>query len=233
VTDVQDEIREMLRHKAGDVPAHLDVPRSLTGRVGPRIARNALAVTAAVAVVIAVGFAGFRAFNGPPETAPLGPNSSPSPSAQGPLMCASPDVVATAALEGAAGSREGSIELRNASGATCTLTGDPTVSMLHANGQAIGNVTLDTTLPAWKINGTSAPDGWPTVRLAPGESASFRLRWSNWCDPDVTPVLLISSGVIEVARVSFDAATVPPCNSPGTPSTPSTIEVGPFEPAGS
>jgi hypothetical protein len=40
--------------------------------------------------------------------------------------------------------------------------------------------------------------------------------------------MVLSSGGVEVARVEFDAATVPPCDGQDLPST---IEIGPFEPS--
>jgi hypothetical protein len=226
VNDVQDEIREMLRHKAGEVPAHLDVPPSLTGRVGPRIARNALLAVGSLVVIAVVATAGFRSLNGPPEQAPN--TGGPDPSVSGTTTCLAGALRATPALEGAAGSREGAIVLHNTSGDACDLAGTPTVTMVDAGGRSLP-VEVQPTLPAWKVNGSARPDGWPTVTLAPEGTASVRVRWSNWCDTSVTsPVMVLATGGLEVARVEFDAATVPPCNGQDLPST---IEIGPFEPS--
>jgi hypothetical protein len=227
VTDVQDEIREMLRHKAGEMPAHLDVPPSLAGRVGPRIARNAALVVAGLAVVAVVATAGFRSLNGPPETAPY--TGGPDPSGTSTSACSGGSLKAVAPLEGAAGSREGSITLQNTSDATCTLRGTPTLTMVAPDGRPVDSVDVQQGPSSWKVDGAPAPAGWPIVTVEPGSAGSVRLGWSNWCDTSApAPVMVLSSGGVEVARVEFDAATVPPCDGQDLPST---IEIGPFEPS--
>jgi hypothetical protein len=226
VTDVQEEIREMLHHKAQEVPAHLDVPPSLSRRVAPRIARNALLVVGSLVVIAFVATAGFRTLNGPPEPAPN--TGGPDPSVSSTTTCSADALRVIPALEGAAGSREGAIVLRNTSGDTCDLAGTPDVTMVDAGGRSLP-VEIQPTLPTWKVNRSTRPDGWPTVTLAPGSTASVRLRWSNWCDTSVTtPVMVLTTGGAEVARIEFDAATIPPCNGQDVPST---IEIGPFEPS--
>jgi hypothetical protein len=67
------------------------------------------------------------------------------------------------------------------------------------------------------------------VTLAPGDVASVRIRWSNWC-PDGRAAPLWRIGIPSGGSVDgngLDAVPPPPCNGPGSPST---VEVGPFEP---
>jgi hypothetical protein len=218
MNDVDDEVRELLREKAHDIPPTLDVPRSLTTRVRRRIALNALAVTATVVVVAAGAFGTLRAFH-----------SRSSQTAGAGTPCPSAHLRAVVSMEGAAGSREGTIDLTNTSGA-CTLKGTPTVKLLDQQGTPIvSSVTFESVPPGWQVAGSPQPPGWPVVSLAPEDSASVRVRWSNWCGGgNATPqwrIAIPGSGDVDVEGI--DATTVPPCNGPDLPST---IEVGPFEP---
>jgi hypothetical protein len=101
--------------------------------------------------------------------------------------------------------------------------------MLYENGHAItSGVTFSSSPPAWKADGMSQPAGWPVVTLAPFKSASFRVRWGNWCPQGRTaPLWRIHIGSGTVDANGLEAVSPPPCNGPGLPST---IEVGPFEP---
>jgi len=217
VNDVDDEVRDLLREKAHDIPPNLDLPRSLTTRVRRRIALNALAVTVTLVVVAAGAFGTLRAFlSKPAETAGTPP-------------CTSVHLRAIVSMEGAAGSREGTIELTNTS-ATCTLKGTPPLTLLDRNMDPIVSGITFVSVPAgWEVGGSPQPPGWPVVDLAPDDSASVRVRWSNWCaDGNGTPLWRIAipgSGEVDVEGI--DATTVPPCNGADLPST---IEVGPFEP---
>jgi Protein of unknown function (DUF4232) len=218
VNDVDDEVRDLLRDKAHEIPPHLDLPRSLTPRVRRRIALNALAVTATLVVIAAGAFVTLRAFR-----------SQPSETYAGATRCTSADLRAIVSMEGAAGSREGTIELTNTAD-TCTLTGTPTLELLDRHMDPIVSGIAFVSVPAgWEVGGSPQPPGWPVVTLARDDSASVRVRWSNWCaEGNTTPhwrIAIPGSGDVDVE--GLDATTVPPCNGPDLPST---IEVGPFEP---
>jgi hypothetical protein len=244
---MDDEIRELLRRKADEVPAHPAVPRSLTRRVRYRIARNAVAGAMALAVLGAGGFASVRALNAPGDAAPIGPvstpttqptpSASPTPSGSptppaGATACTSAQLRAVATMQGAAGSREGTVELTNLSQETCTLQGTPAITLLGHNGKPRTNgVTFSSAPAGWEVEGSAQPSGWPVVTLQAGDSASVRIRWSNWCPGGrAAPVWRIeipSGGTVDVR--GMDSTEPPPCNGPGQPST---IEVAPFEPGG-
>lgn len=214
---VDQEVRDLLREKANDVPPNLDLPRSLTTRVRRRIALNALAVTATVVVVAAGAFGTIRAFRSQPSET------------EGTPACTSADVRAVVSLQGAAGSREGTIELTNTS-ATCALKGTPTLHLLDEDLHPIvSGITFVSVASQWQVAGSPQPLGWPVVTLAQDESASVRVRWSNWCQGGNAPphwrIRVPGSGQVDVEGI--DETNIPPCNGPDLAST---IEVGPFEP---
>jgi hypothetical protein len=218
VNHVDDEVRDLLRDKAHEIPSHLDLPRSLTPRVRRRIALNALAVTATFVVIAAGAFGTLRALR-----------SQPSETYAGATPCTAAHLRAIVSMEGAAGSREGTIELTNTAD-TCTLKGTPTLKLLDQHMDPIVSGIAFVSVPAgWEVGGSPQPPGGPVVTLAPDDSASVRVRWSNWCaDGNTTPhwrIAIPRSGDVDVE--GLDATTVPPCNGPDLPST---IEVGPFEP---
>jgi hypothetical protein len=217
VNDVDDQVRDLLREKAHEIPPNLEAPRSLTTRVRRRIALNALAVTVMVLVVAAGAFGTLRAVRSrPSETAGTGP-------------CTSAHLRAVATMEGAAGSREGTIELTNTS-ATCALKGTPILTLLDQDQHPIvSGISFVSVASAWQVAASPQPPGWPVVTLAQDESASVRVRWSNWCqEGNAAPhwrIGIPGSGEVDVEGI--DETSIPPCNGPDLPST---IEVGPFEP---
>ncbi|MEA2460609.1 MAG: hypothetical protein QOH90_786 [Actinomycetota bacterium] len=134
-------------------------------------------------------------------------------------------------MEGAAGSREGSLAVSNFSDTTCTLSGTPEITLLDDNLDPITSGVVFSPSPAqWEADGSPQPQSWPTVTLNPGDAASVRIRWSNWCpDGRSAPLWRIQfsdGGYLDVN--GMDAVAPPPCNGATQPST---IEVGPFEPA--
>jgi Protein of unknown function (DUF4232) len=218
VNDVDEQVRDLLREKADDIPPNLELPRSLTTRVRRRIALNAFAVTVTVVVVAAGAFGTLRAFR-----------SQPNEPFAGTTPCTSAQLRAIASMQGAAGSREGAIELTNTAG-TCTLRGTPALTVLDQDQHPIvSGITFVSVAPRWQVADSPQPPGWPVVTLAQDRSASVRLRWSNWCqEGKATPrwqIAIPGSGEVDVE--GFDATSIPPCNGPDLPST---IEVGPFEP---
>jgi hypothetical protein len=231
---MDDEIRQLLRRKADEIPRRRAIPVSLTRRVRLRVARNAVALGTMIVLLGAGTFVGARALNAPGSHKPVRPaSSSPKVSTPpaSPTACNSGQLRAVGILEGAAGSREGAISLTNFSDTTCTLQGEAKISLLDENRNPItSGVTFSPSPAGWEVNASPAPPGWPVVTLAPGQAASIRIRWSNWC-PDGRPaplwqVVVPGGGPIDVN--GFDSAGVPPCNGQGQPST---VEVGPYEPA--
>ncbi len=218
MNDVDEEVRDLLRERANDVPPSLDLPPSLTTRVRRRIALNALAVTATVVVVAAGAFGTIRAFRSQPSET------------EGTPACTSADVRAVVSLQGAAGSREGTIELTNTS-ATCALKGTPTLNLFDEDLRPIVSRITFASVPAgWEVGGSPQPAGWPVVSLGRDDSASVRVRWSNWCGVGSGiphwRIAIPGSGDVEVEGI--DSIAIPPCNGPDLPST---IELGPFEPS--
>lgn len=230
---MDDVVREMLHAEARQLPVRREVPRSLEGRVRRRLARNAAFVAATLGVLVFGSFAGVRALQSPTRPVPIAPAHSPSPSharSRGVAACAASQLRAVATTDGAAGSVEGAIDVTNFSDTACTLEGTPRLTLFDDNGRRIeSGVTFTSSPPGWKANAQSRPAGWPTVTLRPGDAASVRIRWSNWCPQDrAAPLWRLTvpdDGKVDVN--GLDAAAPPPCNGPGQPST---IEVGPFEP---
>lgn len=227
MNDMETEVREALWRRSRHVPPQLEVPTSLRGRVRRRIAWNALGLGGTVLVAVAVALVGLEAMGGlGGSKAPVG---SPVPGARVPCTAAGLD--ATGSVEGAAGSREGRIDLTNRSGSPCTLEGTPTIRLLGPDTEPITTgVSFEPAVPGWESVGSPAPEGWPVVTVGPNDAASVRFRWSNWC-PDGRPapswqVELPDGGIVPVE--GLEAAFPPPCNGLDLPST---IEVGPFEPS--
>ena len=221
--DMEGQVRELLRRRADDVPPQLDVPPELVGRGHRRFAVNALGATVIAAVLVTGLFAGMRAIGPEPvnQSATSGPPVASTPT------CSPLQLTAKPALEGAMGSREGSIDLKNVSVDTCTLEGTPTLTLLDGSGATIDSgVTFDEVDPTWVVNDAPRPEGWPVVTLASGEHAAVRFSWSNWCgDPEVSWRLALPAGGQMEIHPGIEA--VPPCNGPDQPSV---IEIGPFEP---
>jgi hypothetical protein len=223
--DMEDKVRDLLERRASDVEPNVTVPPTLARRAHRRFAAFAGVAAVVVVVLVAGAAAALRNVPGAPVDQPGGDGQSPSAVVAG---CTADDLTASATLEGAAGSREGAILVENASATTCTLESAPAVALLGTDGLPVSTiVNVVQTEPAWRVDGRSAPDGWPVVTLAPGDKASLRVSWSNWCgDPSPTWTLVLADGSsVQVANIGVDA---PPCNGPGQPST---IQIGPFEPA--
>jgi Protein of unknown function (DUF4232) len=232
VPDIDDQLRELFQRRADDVPAHDRVPPSLVSRGRRRFTLNAMGVGLGVVLVAAGAIAGMRGLSGLPAPQPVGstpPPTHPTPSSLTPSACTSAQLRAVASLSAAAGSREGAIAVTNRSSAACTLEGTPGIRLLDQNLRAItSGLTFSTSPSDWEANGHPEPAGWPTVTLQPGDAASFRLRWGNWC-PQGRPmptwrIAIPGGGTVDVG--GFDASDPPPCNGGAT----STIEEGPFEP---
>ncbi len=248
MTGMDDEVRDSLQRRAGDVPPRREVPPDLGKRAGRRIALNSIIGGAAAIVVIAGAVIGLQALMSPGEEelgggggvtptggihTTVGPApTSPTPQSSGSSSvptCSSGELRANGTMLGAAGSREGVIDVANFSNTTCTLQGRPHVTLLKSPGRPITSGIRFLQSPAgWKVDGESKPAGWPIVTLLPGDAASVRVRWGNWCPQGRAAPLwelgIPGSGTVGVQNGMEEP---PPCNGE---SEPSTIEVGPFEP---
>ena len=231
------KLREMLGDLADDVSAHRTVPPALESRVRRRVALNS-AVIGTLVIALGVGaFATVRAIapSNAPKITPATSGTPSTPATIGPKQCTNGQLRAVGALTGAAGSREGYIELRNYSDTVCTLTGRGTITLYDGTLKRISSgIDFRETVAQWQANGSPRPSGWPTVTIqgmaAPRNSAFVRLRWTNWCPQGRgEPLWRISipgSGTVDVIN-GMNQLRPPPCNGPGQPSI---IEVGPFEP---
>jgi len=226
--DDLNQLQQMLRDRAGEVPHVQDIPPTMLMRARRRVARNAVASVLGAVLIVAgasAGLANLGLRHGSGGTLPESSGSVVPPS----TGCAASDLQGTVSLDGAMGSVEGSIDLTNGSGATCTLTGRPTVSIFNSHGQEVP-VQVSESEPQWRANGPQ-PQGWPVVSLQPGSAASVRVRWSNACPQLSDPVswkIDLGTGAGTLDASSADPSFVPPCNGPTEPST---LEVGPFEPS--
>ncbi|HXJ66653.1 MAG TPA: DUF4232 domain-containing protein [Actinomycetota bacterium] len=157
--------------------------------------------------------------------ATTGPSPSPSATARV-AACTDGQLRAVGVMDGAAGSMEGTIDLTNFSGTTCSLQDRPNLDIKA--GDATRSIVFIPSPAGWQADAQPAPAGWPVVTLAPGDTASVRIRWSNWC-PQGSPaplwyVEILGSGEVPVTN---GMEQPPPCNGP---SQPASVEVGPFEP---
>jgi hypothetical protein len=229
--DDRAKLEQTLRERAAEVPYLQPTPPHLVGRARRRIARNALSSVLAVGLLVAggaVGLANLRTLGGPgPDEVTSGGPPSGGAHAR---PCTPGELGATASLEGAAGSVLGEIRVTNRGDQTCTLRGRPILTIVDANGETVAVQAVETA-PRWKVDRDPVPEGWPVVQLPPRSAAAVRIRWTNACPQLTDPVswsldLPGKGGRLEVAGT--DTAPIPPCNGPGEPST---LEVGPFEPA--
>ena len=164
---MDDDLRQLdgvLRDRAAEVPQVQDVPPTMVARARRRVARNAVVfVLGAAAIVVgaSAGLATLGAQHGPGVAIP-GDSGSSAPS----TACAAPDLRAEASLGGAMGSVEGSIRMTNVGGATCTLSGRPTVSIFSSQGDEVA-LQVSASEPQWQADGAPEPAGWPVVSLHP------------------------------------------------------------------
>jgi hypothetical protein len=230
MNDDPTELDLVLRARAAEVPQFQHPPQKMLARARRRIVRNALSsvVVAGIFVVgISAGVASLRALPGsnrvPPASSGVHPSTAPSP-------CTAADLRATAALEGAAGSVLGSIDLTNLSTKTCTLTGRPILTLFSSPGHEVPVRRTDVAAQ-WQADGASPPLGWPVVSLRPRSAAAIRVRWTNACPQLSNPVAWnvdLGGGMGALDVVGADATFPPPCSGSAEPST---LEVGPFEPS--
>jgi hypothetical protein len=136
-----------------------------------------------------------------------------------PPLCAASDLTATISGDAGAGSRFATITVTNQAGGSCVLGGIPKVAVSDAAGRTV-------------ITARPEPDVLiTTVTLAPGDSATLAIRWSNWCDEALSGEPLVSvafrGGNGRIAELG--GLSVPPCLS--EPGGKSTLSVRPWEKA--
>jgi hypothetical protein len=225
-------LEHLLRDRAAEIPYFQAAPPRMLAKARRRIARNAIASLAAVGLIVvgaSAGLANLGALRGP-DRVPQGSTGSHGPTQTAPAPCGTVELIADASLEGAAGSVIGTIDLTSVGTSTCTLTGRPTITIDDAAGDAVAFqvVVVD---PQWRVDRASPPRGWPVVLLSPGDVASVRVRWSNPC-PQLTAPVRWTVGLDDASEPldvrGADTTPPPSCNGAGEPST---LEVGPFEPA--
>lgn len=224
--DDMSKLEDVLRAKAAEIPYLQSVPPKVMARARRRMARNVLSSVVAVALVVlgaSAALGGIGALRGPREVVP---GSSGHPTVAPGSSCAAANLRAATAIDGAAGSVVGSVELTNAGAATCTVSGRPTLS-LSTLGHALTARAIEVP-PQWRVDGTAAPAGWPIVTLRPGGVASIRVRWSNACPQVSSPVVWhVDLGGGAGGLDATGAALNPSCLGSAEPSS---LEVGPFEP---
>jgi hypothetical protein len=211
--DLEERVRDLLERRAADVGPRLEVPPTLVRRARLRFVAYA-AIACVVIAVVAVGAgAAIRAMPSAPVEHPGVENSS-APYVP-PGGCSADQLAATGTVEGAAGSRDGTITVRNTSATTCVVNGWPSVVLEHANGAPITDGVEISTGPGPKAS----------ITLRPGQTTQFTYQWSNWCLTD-TPTWRLSAAAGGQVTIEGVGAEAPPCNGPGMPST---ITLGAYE----
>ena len=229
------KLEDVLDEKAGEVPQFQELPRKTATRAHWRVGRNAAASILVAGVIVIAGSWGLTNVRNPSRVAVPGGTTTQSP-ATSDNTCLPADLEASASLQGAAGSVEGFLLMTNEGTTTCTLSGKPVLSLVQTAPESVSSgepviVNVVDAAPSWQVNGASQPPGWPVVTLEPGSAAAVSVRWSNAC-PQVSGQVewMVSDGnggtkiVVDPSRTTL----VPPCNGA---SEPSTLEVGPYEPA--
>jgi hypothetical protein len=155
--------------------------------------------------------------------------------AQPPDPCIVSQLHATAQLQGAAGTREGAIILKNVSSRACRLKGRAAVALRDSRGAAL---VVHTQLTGPILIGPSGltPQQRAAGVLHPGSRAFIAIRWTNWCGRRMSlPIRAVVhlpgrkhslSAALESINTTNIPAVPPPCNGPTLPST---LAVGPLE----
>ena len=211
--DVEDQVREMLRRRADDVPIHVEAPPGMLRRAWRRILMAFTGAAVAVAVVATGAVAGVRLLN-QNGNVPVTP-------AQAAPACRASDLQGSPRLVGASGHFAGSLLLTNVSGNPCSLLGQPALVIVDANGDI--DLHEESTDPSWVVRSKPTPKGWPVVTLYYGTSAGIRIEWTSWCGvaPAEWRIVLPRGGMLHIVIHKRD---VPACEGS------SRLQVGPFEP---
>ncbi|MGZ4289651.1 MAG: DUF4232 domain-containing protein [Gaiellaceae bacterium] len=199
-------------------PTH-DELEALIKEARARQLRRRLLGAAAVAVAAAVGLS-IYAFVSGGKLDNIAQTPAQGGRASGPL-CRASQLVATAGLNGATGTMMGPATLTNTSGSACSLpSGRPRVRILLQ-----GRV-----LPARETGEMDISGETPVRVLAPRSKAAIFMDWSNWCGKPsegtiIRPTFQLSWADGLGVDAPNHAMTPPRCNSPGSGTSVSTIDV--------
>ncbi|HLH72275.1 MAG TPA: DUF4232 domain-containing protein [Chloroflexota bacterium] len=140
--------------------------------------------------------------------------------------CTAGSLIANAPVQGATQALVGSVIFTNVSTSGCTLQGVPTIQILDATGAVLA--VSQTNLPPGP-GGTTGP-----ITLRSLQLASVFIHWDNFCQSPMPPspfslkVTLPGDGSLTVLLIS--PGTIPPTPPCASPSSPSILSVGPFQP---
>jgi hypothetical protein len=144
--------------------------------------------------------------------------------------CRPSNLQATVHLDDSGGTLAGHINVRNIGDSACTLEGRAQVVEPRDANAVLVPSTMSEADPAWQGAGDGAPDGWPTMRIAPGSEAEAVLRIRNWCVEPGQSVYFHVRLPYAIDRISGVAPSVripPQCEEPQAPME---LALGPFEP---
>jgi hypothetical protein len=200
----------------------------LLRRARRRIALNATAALILLAASVGGAATVVRLVHRSPHRAEIASGGSAASGGANPKACRAQDLKAVLDLEGRNAEVVGSVILTMEGKGSCTLEGTATVAIVDGQGTLLP-VPQMPGQPWWAQGPSTPPPGWPSVTLSRGDRARARVRWTNWCIPSERPQtwslqLPAAGGTIQVIDPKQSA---PGCTDP---SSPSTIEVGPFEP---
>jgi Protein of unknown function (DUF4232) len=234
MSDLENELREVLKAKADRLPPQRSVPRRMIRRARRRVAVSALSGMVVAAALVVGGVSGLRALSGStvqvghtptPSVATL-PGPTPSATAPQPTAptCPAGDLTPSVTLpDREAGT--GSLVLTNTGIASCTLSGRPDVTLVDGADHPYPTVTNGIS-PWWRANASPQPAGWPVVALAPGGTAQVRISVTNWCATGSAFARLTFQGSGPLSAVELPDRINEKC---ANPSKPATASVGPVE----
>jgi len=195
-------LRTLLGELADEVPTHRSVPPALEARFRRRVAMNSVVIGTMIVALGVGAFATVRALG--PNKASIAPLTSSSAATTTPA-CTAGQLRAIGSMTGAAGSREGYIELRNYSAKTCTLRGTPIIALYDVSTRISTSLIFDRTIAQWQADAAARPAGWPVVplgalgsgaRLRCGGSRSPEAEWSTLSTAWTRPVHHRATGLV-------------------------------------
>lgn len=188
----------------------------VTGR--PRSAPRLVSL----AFCASLALAGCTAPAGPasPRQHSAGPGRPASPTVSAAALCASAMLRIRGGRQGENQGAHGDIEFTNIGSRPCVLRGLPRVAIVQANGKSLP-VRL-VRVPNLSLSPVVLPPGSP-------DAADLVVYWANWCGRPPGPlsvrITLPAGGVVTGPfNGPPDYNLVPPCPSPGQPSTISVID---------
>jgi Protein of unknown function (DUF4232) len=213
--DVEDQVREMLQRRAGDVPPHFQAPPGMLRRAWRRILVAFTGGIVALALVGVGAAAGIRLVRQPGA---VGSQAAAHP-------CQAAELRGIVRLQSDQGHVFGSLDVTNAGNETCSLRDQPQLMIVDRHGAPLV-IEEGSVLPWWFFQSRPEPKGWPVVTLQPSESAQLHVVWTSWCGssdhPAVWRIWLRGAGSLDLPDPKGQA---PQCYGVS-----SKVQVGPFEP---